>query len=55
MGGFSGATGKIYEGLLMIGVAALITHLIIWMHQCSKVIQDNLNKKIEQSIKTETL
>ncbi|NCP67768.1 hypothetical protein GW777_05935 [Candidatus Peregrinibacteria bacterium] len=55
IGGFEGTVEKIYEGLLMLGAAALITHLIIWMRHRGREIQDSLNKKIEQSLQAGTL
>jgi len=55
VGGFEGSVEKIYEGLLMFGAAVLITHLIVWMKHRGKEIHLELNKKIEQSVKTGTL
>ena len=55
VGGFEGAIEKIYEGLLMLGAAVLITHLVVWMRHRGKDIQDRLNKKIEQSVAGGTL
>lgn len=34
--GFSGASEKIYEGVLMIGASILITHMVFWMRKTSK-------------------
>jgi len=55
IGGFEGSTEKIYEGVLMLGAAGLITHLVFWMQQRGKQIQQELNKKVEQSVKAGTL
>ncbi len=51
IGGFEGKVEKIYEGVLMLGAAGLITHLVLWMRHKGKEIEAHLNKKVEQSLK----
>lgn len=50
MGGFEGTTEKVYEGLLMLGAAGLITHLVIWMRQKGKKIQAHVNQQVTDSV-----
>jgi high-affinity iron transporter len=55
IGGFEGTVEKVYEGVLMLGAAALITHLVVWMRHRGKGLEDSLNKKIVQSVEAGTL
>jgi len=52
LGGFEGKSEKIYEGLLMIGAAGLITHLIVWMRIQGRQIAEHLKTQVELSVKT---
>ena len=49
-GGFEGKVEKIYEGLLMLGAAGLITHLIFWISKQGKTIEKNLKEKVAQHL-----
>ena len=45
--GFEGATEKLYEGILMLVAAGIITHLIFWMRKEGKNITKNLKQKVK--------
>lgn len=55
MGGFEGTVEKLYEGILMLGAAGLITHLVFWMQNRGRDIQKNLNRKVKESVAQGTL
>lgn len=50
VGGFEGKTEKIYEGVLMLGAGALITHLVFWMRHKGKEIQQHLDAQVKESV-----
>lgn len=54
-GGFSGKTEKIYEGFLMLGVAAFITHMVFWMKGQVGVFKKNISLKVEASLLTKAV
>lgn len=53
--GFSGVNEKIYEGVLMIGSAILITHMVFWMKGQSLVLHDNIKQYVLTNISKQTL
>lgn len=50
LGGFSGKAEKVYEGFLMIGAAALITHMVFWMKGQAGVFKENVSQKVKSSL-----
>lgn len=54
-GGFSGASEKIYEGVLMLLACGLITHMVFWMKSQGKHIKKDMTKKVENVLETNTL
>ncbi len=46
-GGFEGKTEKVYEGILMIAAALLITHMVFWMKKKAKILKKHISEKVE--------
>lgn len=49
-GGFEGTSEKLYEGVLMLAAAGIITHLIFWMRREGKNIHKKLNAKVKDHL-----
>lgn len=55
LGGFEGKNEKIYEGFLMLGACALITHLVFWMAKHGRLIKQKLETKMKDVLESKTL
>jgi len=53
--GFQGTIEKLYEGILMLVAAGIITHLIFWMRKEGKNITKNLKQKVKDHLDTGSL
>ena len=53
--GFSGTSEKIYEWILMLAAAGLITHMTFWMRKQSKGIHSRMREKVQTYIANKTL
>jgi high-affinity iron transporter len=51
LGGFTGTTEKLFEGIMMVSAALLLSFMIIWMFKSSKTLKYDLEKKIEAAVK----
>ena len=51
LGGFTGTTEKIFEGVMMVSAAILLTFMIIWMFKSSKTIKYDIERKLEDAVK----
>ena len=47
---FSGKTEKIFEGIVFLIAAALLTWMIIWMQHMGRKLKTNLEKEVERKI-----
>ncbi|NOZ64559.1 MAG: hypothetical protein GXO71_06480 [Caldiserica bacterium] len=50
MGGFSGHSENIFEGVIMLLAVSVLTYMIIWMHHQAKNIAGNLKEQINAYI-----
>lgn len=55
LGGFEGKAEKLYEGILMIGAAGLITHMVFWMKAQGRQMSQNFKQKIDLILQKKTL
>ena len=53
LGGFEGMAEQLYEGIVMILAALLITWMIVWMLRQRHFIAAHLREKVDQHVKTE--
>lgn len=53
LGGFEGAAEEIFEGLIMLVAAALITWMIVWMINQRNLIAHHIREKIDKHIQSE--
>ena len=53
--GFEGKTEKLYEGVLMLVAAGLITHLVFWMRREGKRITKKIHQKVKENLVTGSL
>ena len=51
LGGFEGTTEKLFEGVMMITAALLLSFMIIWMFRSSKTLKYELEQKIKAAVK----
>ncbi len=55
LGGFEGAAEEIYEGIMMLFAAGLITHLLFWMQKHSHQIKESLERKVTDILERKEL
>lgn len=53
LGGFEGMSEQLYEGIVMILAAMLITWMVVWMLRQRHFIAAHLREKVDQHVKTE--
>lgn len=46
LGGFEGTAEKLYEGILMLTAAAVITHMVLWIKRNAMTIKSSLEQKV---------
>lgn len=51
LGGFTGTTEKLFEGVMMVTAALLLSFMIIWMFRSSKTLKYDLEKKVEAAVR----
>lgn len=54
LGGFEGMAEQLYEGVIMILAAFLITWMVVWMLRQRHLIAAHLRQKVDQHVKTES-
>lgn len=50
LGGFRGSAEALYEGIIMLSAAALISWMIVWMISQKKLIRKNIEQKVDQHV-----
>lgn len=53
-GGFTGKAEEIYEGIVMLIAAGLITWMILWMMKVKSELKNHLHKSVDKHIETES-
>lgn len=50
LGSFEGATEKIFEGCLMLLAAGVLTYMVFWMHQHSRRLKGELQRRVDLAL-----
>jgi high-affinity iron transporter len=53
LGGFEGAAEEIYEGIIMLTAAALISWMVVWMVRQKQHLSRHLKEQVDKHIQTE--